>query len=43
MWDMVRMMCDVPPKITGDIVKSRASSAMQKTLMNQGRRYLEDG
>jgi len=43
MWDMVRMMCDVPPKITGDILKSRASAVMQKAFMNQARRYLEDG
>jgi len=43
MWDMVRMMCDVPSKITGDILKSRASAVMQKAFMNQARRYLEDG
>jgi len=39
---MVRMMVDIPSKITGDILKSRSSHAMQKAFMNQARRYLED-
>ena len=39
---MVRMMVDIPCKITGDILKSRSSHAMQKAFMNQARRYLED-
>lgn len=42
MWDMVRMMVDVPVKISGDILKSRGSGLMQKAFMNQARRYLED-
>lgn len=42
-WDMVRMMVDVPVKISGDnILKSRGSALIQKAFMNQGRRYLED-
>lgn len=42
-WDMVRMMVDVPVKISGDnILKSRGSALMQRAFMNQGRRYLED-
>lgn len=42
MWDMVRMMSDVPAKISGDYIKSRGSAIMQKAFMNQARRYLED-
>ena len=42
MWDMIRMMLDVPVKMTGDILKSRGSALMQKAFMNQARRYLED-
>lgn len=43
MWDMVCMMVEVPVKITaGDQSKSRGSPAMQKALMNQARRYLEE-
>lgn len=42
LWNMVRMMVDIPSKITGDILKSRSSHAMQKAFMNQARRYLED-
>lgn len=42
MWDMVRMMVDVPVKVTGEILKSRCTAVMQRAFMNQGRRYLED-
>ena len=42
-WDMVRMMVDVPVKVSGDnILKSRGSALLQRAFMNQGRRYLED-
>ena len=42
MWDMVRMMSDVPAKMSEDHIKSRSSAVMQKAFMNQARRYLED-
>ena len=40
---MVRLMVDIPCKITGDILKFRSSChAMHKAVMNQARCHMED-
>ncbi|XP_012265471.2 nuclear pore complex protein Nup93-like [Athalia rosae] len=42
MWQMVRCMIDIPVTPTGDQMKSRSSTPVERKIVSQARKYLEN-
>lgn len=42
LWEMVKCMANIPPRLVGDILEARTTPVIQNALISQAKKYLEE-